>query len=127
MGTDSDSRRGAALLERGSSVRWPEGFGTVLSDLGGDLVVVRGVDGVSFRVHRDQLEIDVDPSCDRWGFVVDAKFCALQRQAHPPTKTEMVEGAWTLCGKWISSRSSPTHGAVTCATCLERAQPRKKV
>lgn len=110
------------MFERGSGVHWPSGRGTVLSDLGEDTVVVRRVDGVSFRVPREQLEVDEQPPVERWGFVVDAKFCALQRQAHPPSKSEMVEGAWTLCGKWISSRSSPTQATVTCSTCLARSE-----
>lgn len=112
-------------FERGAPVAWGGGRGLVLMDVGEPTVVVRRVDGVSFRVAREELQPDASQVPELWGFVVDVRFCALQRQAHPPTKAEMVEGAWTLCGKWVSSRSSPTRGTVTCTVCAARATEAK--
>lgn len=110
------------MMDRGTPVSWSGGQGTVVLDVGDATVVVRRDDGASFRVAREDLVSIERPKPDLWGFVVDARFCALQRQSHPPTKTEMVDGAWTLCGKWVSSRSAPTKGVVTCMTCLARAE-----
>lgn len=110
------------MLDRGTPVSWSGGTGIVVSDVGDATVVVRREDGGAFRVAREDLVTIDRPKPDLWGFVVDAHFCALQRQSNPPTKTEMVDGAWTLCGKWVSSRSAPTKGPVTCATCVTRAE-----
>lgn len=47
-------------------------------------------------------------------------WCALQRQASPPTKVEMVCGAYTICSTWTSSRSAPTKREPTCDECRAR-------
>lgn len=46
--------------------------------------------------------------------------CALQRQASPPTSKEMIEGAVTICGRWLSTRSAPTRKEPECPLCRFR-------
>lgn len=46
--------------------------------------------------------------------------CVMQRQASPPTTSEMAEGQWTLCSTWVTSRSRPKKSVPTCNRCRHR-------
>lgn len=48
--------------------------------------------------------------------------CVLQRQSSPPRKAEMVDGTWSLCGEWLTSRSAPKKTGPTCPTCVTRVE-----
>ncbi len=43
--------------------------------------------------------------------------CALMRQSRPPTKTEMIEGQWSLCCTWLEAKKAPERGEPTCPKC----------
>jgi hypothetical protein len=50
----------------------------------------------------------------------DRGWCALQRQASLPGSKEMIEGQWTICSAWVTSRSKPEMRLPTCPRCFAR-------
>lgn len=126
----------------GSGVAWIRAH--VLVDLGGDsIVVARAKPGSSKRVPRGDVRSEerkpAGPSkvarhqperpdmqavtvttTDFYTTDGPAGLCALQRQASPPRRSEMVDGTWAMCGAWLTSRSAPKKRQPTCPECLKR-------
>ena len=129
------------LYERGDAVRVTVGRGfemraRVMLDTGGPtLIVGRKQPGDTKRVKREAVRparppkkvTKPKPKLPRSRPAVELHklaiapsphgMCALQRQSRPPTKAEMIEGEWSICGTWIESRSAPQRGETTCPQC----------
>jgi hypothetical protein len=128
------------IYERGEPVRirvsrdgsaWMET--SVLSDLGGETVIVGRSPKKARRVERDRVQSakpgtrastpkrnTVAPDYDKTKlYCADGPdgLCATQRQADPPKRAEMAGGVYALCGAWLSGRSAPQRSEPTCAAC----------
>lgn len=125
----------ATLYRRGEAVRVRlDGEGSalrkarVLIDLGGEtLIVGQQKPKTTRRVKREAVQpekrprvpdLKIDPAALHC-VEIDGQWCALSRQASPPTRKEMAEGVSTMCSKWISARCAPTQTEPTCQTCRE--------
>ena len=127
---------------RGTGVAWIRA--KVLLDLGGDeLVVARATPRSARRVPRDRVrseerkpagpskvEREKPPEKTAMQIAISNLYtsdgpnglCALQRQANPPRKGQMVDGTWAVCGEWLTSRSAPKKREPTCPDCLQRVR-----
>lgn len=90
----------------------------VLFDTGDSYVIVESQKSCA-KVDRRQLEVTVPPELQC--VETEKGWCALQRQSRSVTRKELAEGAFTMCGDFVVTRSRPRRCGPTCPACLRAA------
>lgn len=125
-------RRGDRVFIPGSSKSvWVEA--TVLLDLGTDTLIVGKKSAASTQyIKRSNVKTKPKkptvPASEKrkvsnrklYCVANDPHLCALQRQSNAPSKIEMTEGVFAMCGAFVSSMSAPKKVEPTCPTCRSR-------